>query len=89
MSFESIDVVLRKDQAADIDLGATREEMITKDMGADVIPREKVQSLRVESSIKNWRRDCGSWGKKHQIPTVDTLPDTNYLIYLYSLHQIG
>jgi len=64
MSFECIDLVLRKDQPADIDLGATREEMITKDMGVDVIPREKVQSVRVESSTKNWIRDCGSWGKE-------------------------
>lgn len=76
MSFECIDLVLRKDQAADIDLGATREEMITKDMGVNVIPREKVQSVRVESSRRNWIRDCGNWGKKHRIPTVDTLPDT-------------
>jgi len=44
MSFECIDLVLRKDQPADIDLGATREEMITKDMGVDVIPREKTST---------------------------------------------
>ena len=64
--------------------------MVIEDIGVDVIPREKVQRVRVEGCRKNWVRDCGSWGEKHRIAPVDTLPDTCTIhIPIYSIHQIG
>lgn len=41
--------------------------MIIEDMGADVMVREKVSSVRVEGCKKNCVRDCGSWGEKYRI----------------------
>lgn len=40
-----INLGLREDKAANKDLGAIRGRMITEDVGVDVIPREKVQSV--------------------------------------------
>lgn len=56
--------------------------MITEDMGADVMAREKVSSVRVEGCKKNCVRDCGSWGEKHRIET-ECIPFQTRLLSIY------